>query len=98
MEIPIRIGIIKRCRSTTLDMTSLFLFQERKAVQEEMEKMEAKHRQHDKLKHPMTKDQLEEVWEEQDHMEAKVGSLYHILFIAAHSGFSSGSVVMKVMT
>jgi hypothetical protein len=44
----------------------------------------------------MTKDQLEEVWEEQDHMEAKVGSLYHILFIAAHSGFSSGSVVMKV--
>jgi hypothetical protein len=83
MEIPIRIGIIKRCRSTTLDMTSLFLFQERKAVQEEMEKMEAK-------------DQLEEVWEEQDHMEAKVGSLYHILFIAAHSGFSSGSVVMKV--
>lgn len=46
--------------------------QERKVVQEEMEKMEAKHRQHEKLKHPMTKDQLEEVWEEQDHMEAKV--------------------------
>ncbi len=44
-------------------------------MQEEMEKMEAKHRQHDKLKHPMTKDQLEEVWEEQDHMEAKVGGL-----------------------
>jgi hypothetical protein len=59
------------------------LFQERKAVQEEMEKMEAKHRQHDKLKHPMTKDQLEEVWEEQDHMEAKVGGL-----IIARSGFS----------
>merc|ERR1712227_831032 len=35
----------------------------------EMEKLEAKHRQHDKLKHPMTKDQLEEVWEEQDHMD-----------------------------
>merc|ERR1712088_257767 len=37
-------------------------------VQEEMEKMEAKHNAHDKLKHPMTKDQLEDVWEEQDHM------------------------------
>jgi len=43
--------------------------QERKEVQEEMEKMEAKHRQHEKLNHPMTKDQLEEVWEEQDHMD-----------------------------
>jgi len=43
--------------------------QERKVVQEEMEKLEAKHRQHEKLKHPMTKDQLEEVWEEQDHMD-----------------------------
>ena len=44
---------------------------ERKVVQEEMEKLESKHRQHDKLKHPMTKDQLEEVWEEQDHMDAQ---------------------------
>jgi len=43
--------------------------QERKVVQEEMEKLEAKHRQHEKLNHPMTKDQLEEVWEEQDHMD-----------------------------
>jgi len=43
--------------------------QERKVVQEEMEKMEAKHRQHEKINHPMTKDQLEEVWEEQDHMD-----------------------------
>jgi len=42
---------------------------ERKVVQEEMEKMEAKHREHEKLKHPMTKDQLEEVWEDQDHMD-----------------------------
>jgi len=42
--------------------------QERKEVQEEMEKLEAKHRQHEKINHPMTKDQLEEVWEEQDHM------------------------------
>ena len=38
-----------------------------------MEKMEAKHRVHDKINHPMTKDQLEEVWEEQDHMDPKVG-------------------------
>merc|ERR1712241_85790 len=44
---------------------------ERKVVQEEMEKLESKHRQHEKLKHPMTKDQLEEVWEEQDHMDAQ---------------------------
>ena len=29
-------------------------------------------RNHEKLNHPMTKDQLEEVWEEQDHMDAKV--------------------------
>jgi len=43
--------------------------QERKVVQEEMEKMEAKHREHEKLKHPMTKDQLEVVWEDQDHMD-----------------------------
>merc|ERR1712083_569218 len=42
---------------------------ERKVVREEMEKLEAKHKQHEKLKHPMTKDQLEEVWEEQDHMQ-----------------------------
>jgi hypothetical protein len=41
-------------------------------VQEEMEKMESKHRQHEKMNHPMTKDQLEEVWEKQDHMEEKV--------------------------
>merc|ERR1719394_1990979 len=32
-------------------------------------KMEAKHNAHEKLKHPMTKDQLEDVWEEQDHMD-----------------------------
>merc|ERR1711962_409517 len=42
---------------------------ERKVVQEEMEKMEAKHKAHEKLKYPMTKDQLEEVWEDQDHMD-----------------------------
>merc|ERR1711936_1460110 len=45
--------------------------EERKVVQEEMEKMEAKHNAHEKLKHPMTKYQLEDVWEEQDHMRAE---------------------------
>merc|ERR1719242_510098 len=33
-----------------------------------LEEMEQKHKDHKKLNHPMTKDQLEEVWEEQDHM------------------------------
>ena len=30
-----------------------------------------KHKKHDTPHHPMTKDQLEEVWEEQDHMRAE---------------------------
>merc|ERR1712013_878735 len=46
--------------------------EERKVVQEEMEKMEAKHNAHEKLKHPMTKDQLEDVWEEQ-HFQQRGG-------------------------
>merc|ERR1712226_1754076 len=33
-----------------------------------LDEMETKHKDHKKLNHPMTKDQLEEVWEEQDHM------------------------------
>ena len=45
--------------------------QERKVVQEEMERMEFKHRQHEKVKMPMTKAQLEEVWENQDHMDKR---------------------------
>ena len=44
---------------------------ERKVVQEEMERLDAKHNQHDKLKHPMSKDQLEGVWKEQDHMDPR---------------------------
>ncbi|CAB4059929.1 NUCB [Lepeophtheirus salmonis] len=31
----------------------------------------SRHKKHDKVNHPMTKDQLEEVWEEQDHMKAQ---------------------------
>ncbi|QQP52465.1 EFhand protein NUCB1 [Caligus rogercresseyi] len=30
-----------------------------------------RHKKHDKVNHPMTKDQLEEVWEEQDHTRAE---------------------------
>jgi len=52
-----------------LQLKSINDTQERKVVQEEMEKLTAKHKQHDKLKHPMSKDQLEEVWEDQDHMQ-----------------------------
>ena len=44
---------------------------ERKVVQEEMERLEAKHNQHGKLKHPMSKDQLQEVWKEQDNMDPR---------------------------
>ena len=32
---------------------------------------ERKHREHGKVNHPMTKDQLEGVWEGQDHMRAQ---------------------------
>ena len=33
--------------------------------------LEKKHREHEKLNHPMTKEQLEEVWEGQDHMRSQ---------------------------
>ena len=33
-----------------------------------MDKLQARHKDHGKVHHPMTHDQLEEVWEEQDHM------------------------------
>ena len=45
--------------------------QKRKDEQERMEKAEAKHREHGKVHHPMTHDQLEEVWEQQDGMRAE---------------------------
>jgi len=56
---------------TEMRMNAINDTAERKVVQEEMEKLQAKHKDHEKLKHPMTKDQLEEVWEDQDHMEAQ---------------------------
>jgi len=40
----------------------------RKKEKMRLDEMETKHKDHKKLNHPMTKDQLEEVWEEQDHM------------------------------
>merc|ERR1712241_1062819 len=43
----------------------------RKKEEQRLAEMEKKHKEHEKLKHPMTKDQLEEVWEEQDHMQAE---------------------------
>ena len=36
-----------------------------------MEEMKKKHKEHGKVHHPMTKDQLEEVWETQDHMRSE---------------------------
>ena len=43
----------------------------RKEEEEKIHTMEEKHKKHDKPHHPMTKDQLEEVWEDQDHMRAE---------------------------
>ena len=36
--------------------------------QKRLDEAKAKHKDHGKVHHPMTKDQLEEVWEEADHM------------------------------
>ncbi|XP_054275042.1 nucleobindin-2 isoform X2 [Macrosteles quadrilineatus] len=41
----------------------------RKKYLEELEQQKLKHKQHDPLHHPGSKQQLEEVWEKQDHME-----------------------------
>ncbi|XP_025263896.1 nucleobindin-2 isoform X3 [Camponotus floridanus] len=43
--------------------------EERKKYEEELEAMKKKHRDHKPLHHPGSKQQLEEVWEKQDHME-----------------------------
>ena len=39
--------------------------------QKRMEEAKTKHKDHGKVHHPMSKDQLEEVWEEADHMRAE---------------------------
>ena len=41
----------------------------RKQAEEEYQKQLADHQKHQKVNHPGSKDQLEEVWEEQDHLE-----------------------------
>jgi len=43
--------------------------EKRKKYLEELEQQKLKHKQHDPLHHPGSKQQLEEVWEKQDHME-----------------------------
>lgn len=42
---------------------------ERKAYEEELKKQQEKHDNHPKIHHPGSKDQLQEVWDKQDHME-----------------------------
>jgi hypothetical protein len=43
--------------------------QSRKKAEEEYEKQLEKHKHHEKINHPGSKDQLEEVWKEEDHLE-----------------------------
>ncbi|XP_020282154.1 nucleobindin-2 isoform X2 [Pseudomyrmex gracilis] len=45
--------------------------EERKKYEEELEEMKKKHKDHKPLHHPGSKQQLEEVWEKQDHMESQ---------------------------
>ncbi|KAL0280429.1 UNVERIFIED_CONTAM: hypothetical protein PYX00_001720 [Menopon gallinae] len=42
---------------------------EREAFEKQIQENETKHKQHEPLHHPGSKQQLEEVWEKQDHME-----------------------------
>jgi len=43
--------------------------EERKKEKEKLENMDKKHKDHEKIHHPGSKDQLEEVWEETDHLD-----------------------------
>ncbi|VDM61496.1 unnamed protein product [Angiostrongylus costaricensis] len=43
--------------------------EERRKAEYEAEEAKRRHNDHEKLKHPGSRDQLEEVWEESDHME-----------------------------
>merc|ERR1711942_79619 len=43
--------------------------EERKKEKDRLENMEKKHKDHEKIHHPGSKDQLEEVWEETDHLD-----------------------------
>lgn len=44
---------------------------EREAEENRILDMDKKHKDHEKPHHPMTKEQLEEVWEKQDHLDAQ---------------------------
>ena len=46
----------------------------RKQLQEELEKQQKKHNQHEKVHYPGRQAQLEEVWEKQDHMDQQFDS------------------------
>jgi hypothetical protein len=41
----------------------------RKEEEKKLEELKKKHAQHPKVHHPGSKDQFEEVWEKQDHLE-----------------------------
>lgn len=43
----------------------------RSEEEQRLKEQKTKHKEHGKVHHPMTKDQLEEVWENQDHMRAE---------------------------
>lgn len=43
----------------------------RKQYEEELKKQKEKHNKHEKVHHPGSKDQLQEVWEKQDHMDVQ---------------------------
>ena len=45
--------------------------EKRSEEEKRMNELKTKHKEHGKVHHPMTKDQLEEVWEGQDHMRAE---------------------------
>lgn len=45
--------------------------EEKKKFEADVQKMTETHNKHEKVHHPGSKDQLEEVWEKQDHMEAQ---------------------------
>jgi hypothetical protein len=43
--------------------------EEREKAEKELEEQKQRHNEHEKLKHPGSRDQLEEVWEDSDHMD-----------------------------
>lgn len=45
--------------------------EKKKQYMEDLKKQQEKHNKHEKLHHPGSKDQLEEVWEKQDHMDGQ---------------------------